>query len=97
MTFAAILSTVAKRNTSGKLVEKNYTFTAESGDTGGTIVTGIAKITEMTISGELADGSANLTALAVGLTGTAGTIRVSFTDPEADAKGRITVRGRINK
>jgi len=93
MTFASVKDPTVPTNICGKLVEKIFTFTGASGDTGGTIATGITKIKEINISAELSDGSANLAALAVGLTNVEGTIRISYTDPTANHKGRVTVKG----
>lgn len=92
MTFAA--TGPVKRNIAGDLWELIYTFTGASGDTGGTISSPLGTIREVTGSGEKSDGSANLAALVVGITATTGQIRITYTDPTANHKGRVTVRGK---
>lgn len=91
MTFA---STFVGYNVVGKYKQKIYTFTAASGDSGGTIDTRFNTIHDVVVTGELADNSAALSALSVRLTGTDGVIGIIFTDPEANAQGRAVVIGQ---
>ena len=90
MAFASVFD---KINTYGKYKEAIYTFSGATGDTGGTIATIIKTIVSITASGELSDGSANVLALSIGQTSTAGEIRLTYTNPAADHKGIAIVRG----
>lgn len=91
----AFASTLLKRTVEGEYYVEIYTFTGASGDTGGTIQTGLTReVVEVKASGELADGSANIAALTAGITGTDGEVRLTYTNPVANHKGRVTIKGR---
>jgi hypothetical protein len=90
MTFA---SSKVGRNIRGKYAEYIYTFTAASGDTTGNIQTPLKKIIDINVSGELADGSAILAGATARLSATPGQVVVAFTNPGANAKGRVVVTG----